>query len=166
MDADGIRQLFADHDLRWTKQREEVYGALAASKAHPTAEELFNHVQAAHRAAGEGGMSLATVYNTLDALVRCGLARRFSAHAGGPAAAGTSETGGTGGAFRYDADVFDHAHVISPDGTIRDLPEDLSRRVLEAIPRDLVEQIERRLGVPIGRTSIEFVQANPPDVQA
>ena len=57
--------------------------------------------------------------------------------------------------------------MISPDGTIRDLPEDLSRRVLEAIPRDLVEQIERRLGVPIGRTSIEFVQANPPrDVQA
>ena len=47
MDPAGIRQLFADHDLRWTKQREEVYTALAASKAHPTAEELFNQVQSA-----------------------------------------------------------------------------------------------------------------------
>jgi Fe2+ or Zn2+ uptake regulation protein len=157
MDATGIRELFTRHDLRWTKQREEVYAALAASESHPTAEELFNLVGPREASAGDdGGTSLATVYNTLEALVRCGLARRFSA-------AGE----GCGIAHRYDADMSNHAHLVGVDGGVRDLPDDLSQRVIDAIPRDIIEQIEHRLGVSIGRTSIEFVQgrAAPPGAE-
>lgn len=150
MDAAAIRDLFARHDLRWTKQREEVYAALMASAAHPTAEELFNLVRADDTPADDGRMSLATIYNSLEALVRCGLARRFSV-------AGSGSCGG-GGALRYDADMSDHAHLIAADGGVRDIPADLGRRVIDAIPPDLVEQIEERMGVSIRRTSIEFVQ--------
>lgn len=150
MDAAAIRELFARHDLRWTKQREEVYGALMASAIHPTAEEVFNLVRCAGTPAEDGGMSLATVYNSLEALVRCGLARRFS-------------VAGSGGAtLRYDADTSDHAHLITADGGVRDIPADLGRRVVDSIPRELVEQIERQMGVSIRRTTIEFVQRRDP----
>lgn len=146
MDAAAIRDLFARHGLRWTNQREDVYGALMASDIHPTAEEVFNLVREGGIAADVSGMSLATVYNSLEALVRCGLARRFS-------------VAGVGGAtLRYDADTSDHAHLITADGGVRDLPPDLGRRVVDSIPRELVEQIEQRLGVSIRRTTIEFVQ--------
>jgi len=138
------RTLFAQHELRWTKQREDVYGALAASEAHPTAEELYRHVQ------GAGGISLATVYNTLEALVRCGLARRM---AGGSAAVGGA------GAFRYDAEMTDHAHLVGNDGRIHDLPGDLGERVVASIPREVVDEIESRLGVRIARLSVEFVES-------
>lgn len=146
MDAAAIRELFARHDLRWTKQREDVYGALMASEIHPTAEEVFNLVRPGEVAADDGGMSLATVYNSLEALVRSGLVRRFSV------------TGVGGAMLRYDADTSDHAHLVTADGGVRDIPPDLGRQAVESIPRELVERIERRLGVSIRRTTIEFVQ--------
>jgi len=47
-----------------TKQRKEVYRALMENKDHPTASELFTSLQET-----EESMSLATVYNCLEALV-------------------------------------------------------------------------------------------------
>ena len=57
--------------LRSTPQREHVYGVLLDKRDHPTAEEVFL------RAKREmPDISLATVYNCLDALVHCGLVRQ------------------------------------------------------------------------------------------
>lgn len=164
MDATPVRELFARHDLRWTKQREEVYAALAASQSHPTAEELFRLVcpVSADEDHGGGsdsaGMSLATVYNTLEALVRCGLARRFAP--GGGVNDGASG-GSCGTSHRYDADMTQHAHVVMADGGIRDVPHDIGKRIMDAITSDTVAEIERRLGVPIERVSVKFVEASP-----
>lgn len=156
MDATTIRDLFARHDLRWTKQREEVYAALAAGNSHPTAEELFRLVHASGPESDSGGISLATVYNTLEALVRCGLARRFPA--GG--SAGDGVPGGSAGwCHRYDADVTPHAHVVLADGRIRDVPPDIGRRVMEAIPPEVIAELDARLGLTIERVSVQFVEA-------
>ena len=57
--------------LRFTPQREQVYVVLLQKRDHPTAEEVFIR---AKRAMPD--ISMATVYNCLDALVRCGLARQ------------------------------------------------------------------------------------------
>ena len=66
-----VRQLFRTNDLRCTRQREEVYAALVATKSHPTAEELHS------RLADDGCcMSLATVYNALEALCKGGICPR------------------------------------------------------------------------------------------
>ncbi len=54
--------------LRMTKQRREVYGILLHNRDHPTANEVFRRVQE-----GMPSISLATVYNCLDALVDHGL---------------------------------------------------------------------------------------------
>ncbi len=57
--------------LRFTRQREHVYRVLLGKPDHPVADEVFR------RAKREmPDISLATVYNCLDALVQCGLVRK------------------------------------------------------------------------------------------
>ena len=110
-DMQSIRTILEGHGLRCTRQREQIFEALVGSKVHPTAEELFSSVKAC-----EPGLSLATVYNTLEAFTACGLARRLPCPAG---------------PCRYDADTTEHVHITTPDGKVVDLPHDLSRRLLE-----------------------------------
>ena len=59
--------------FRFTQQRRQVYDVLLQKLDHPTAEEVFLR---AKRAMPE--ISMATVYNCLDALVKCGLARQVN----------------------------------------------------------------------------------------
>src|SRR5262249_57985340 len=57
--------------FRFTPQREHVYSVLLQKLDHPTAEEVFI------RAKQEmPDISMATVYNCLDALVKSGVARQ------------------------------------------------------------------------------------------
>jgi Fe2+ or Zn2+ uptake regulation protein len=59
--------------FRFTPQREHVYGVLLEERDHPTAEEVF--IRAKRRMPE---ISMATVYNCLDALVRSGVARQVT----------------------------------------------------------------------------------------
>jgi len=56
--------------LRLTPQREQVYQVLLAHRDHPTAEQVFLRAKPKMP-----DISMATVYNCLDALVKCGLVR-------------------------------------------------------------------------------------------
>ena len=131
------RTLFARHGLRCTKQRMEVYNALAETTSHPTAEELYSVVRDR-----QPGVSLATVYNTLEVLNRHGLCRRL------PSA-------GSRGC-RFDADLGDHVHITADCGEVRDVPEDLGARLLDSIPRELLREVEERVGIRISRVAIEL----------
>lgn len=115
----------------------DVYQALAATKSHPTAEQLHRTIQAA-----TPGISLATVYNTLEALFNAGLVRKLAMR-DGPA--------------RYDADVSNHLHVTTTSGEVMDLPDDLSREVMNALASDLKDRIEMRLGAGVEQISVEFL---------
>ena len=136
-----VRELFARHGLRCTKQREQVYEALAATKLHPTAEELFHAVRAL-----EPGLSLATVYNCLEAFLQCGLARRLACPSGS-------------GPCRYDADISDHVHLATADGGLVDVPPDLSERLLSYLSPEAVAELEHRMGVRVSGVSIQVVAA-------
>jgi Fur family peroxide stress response transcriptional regulator len=59
--------------LRSTPQRHHVYSVLLGKKDHPTAEEVFIRAKR-----GMPDISMATVYNCLDALVSCGLVRQVN----------------------------------------------------------------------------------------
>ena len=59
-----LNERLATNGLRSTAQREQVYRLLLAGEDHPTAEEVFMR---AKRELPE--ISMATVYNCLDALV-------------------------------------------------------------------------------------------------
>ena len=132
------RELFRRHDLRCTAQRQALYDALRASKLHPTAEELYHEVRQ-----HTSRLSLATVYNTLEALCRAGLARKLPV---------------IEGCCRYDGDTSDHLHIrIGDTCEIRDVPHELGRELLDKLPAETLAEIERATGVDIERVSIQLV---------
>ena len=147
-DHSRIDDLFARHGLRCTRQRRAIYEALAASKAHPSADQIFRQVRP-----HQSGVSLATVYNTLEAFCQAGLAQKLARAAStipGPAA-------GTGPA-RYDATTRSHLHLhCTRTGQILDVPEDLGQELRDRIPHGLLERIESELGVKIQDVRIELV---------
>jgi Fe2+ or Zn2+ uptake regulation protein len=59
--------------LRMTRQRREVYRVLMDRRDHPTANDLFMRVKDA-----VPNISLATVYNCLEALVQHGIVRQVN----------------------------------------------------------------------------------------
>jgi len=67
----GYEKAVGGGDLRDTPQRRHVYDLLLHHRDHPTATEVFM------RAKREmPSISLATVYNTLETLVGCGLVKQ------------------------------------------------------------------------------------------
>jgi Fe2+ or Zn2+ uptake regulation protein len=63
--------------FRFTPQRQQVYDVLLEERDHPTAEEVF--IRAKRRMPE---ISIATVYNCLDALVQSGVARQVTVDRG------------------------------------------------------------------------------------
>jgi Fe2+ or Zn2+ uptake regulation protein len=145
LEPSQIRELFARHGIRCTRQREEIYSSLRAVNTHPTAEELFNGVRRS-----QPGLSLATIYNTLEVFTRHGLCRRLAA------------ASGAGSPCRYDADISDHSHLVTPEGEVSDIPEDLGREVLQHIPPGLIRRVEQATGRRIQRLNIDFIAAPAP----
>jgi Fur family peroxide stress response transcriptional regulator len=101
--------------FRLTPHREAVHAYLASVNHHPTAEEVYLAVKA-----HGSRLSLATVYNALEALVEAGLASKLAF--------------GDGSA-RYDirTDQHDHIHCLGC-GMLRDLPPRLRRESLGDVP--------------------------------
>jgi len=88
--------------MRVTAQRRAIFEVLVGNGQHPTAEEVF---RAARRKAR--GLSLATVYNTLETLHSLGELGRLRLPGGGPRDA-TKGTGTT--ADRFDSETRPHHH--------------------------------------------------------
>jgi Fur family peroxide stress response transcriptional regulator len=135
---DEVRSLFRDRGLRCTRQRELIYAALAATHTHPTAEELFHTVRG-----DEPGLSLATIYNTLEVFTDRGLCRRL------PSASGN-------GPCRFDADTDQHAHIVLGDGRIVDIPADLVKGLSDSISPRIRAELEARLGIRITGVHIQL----------
>ena len=85
-----LNERLATRGFRFTPQREHVYAVLLQKRDHPTAEEVF--IRAKHE---RPDISMATVYNCLDALVRCGLVRQVALERG---------------AARFCSNMREHAH--------------------------------------------------------
>jgi len=103
-----LRQALEGNGHRFTEQRAAVYRYLADTSVHPTADEVYLAVRQ-----DLSGISLATVYKSLETLVGCGLAVKL--------------TYGDGSA-RYDGRTDPHHHarclacgrVVDIDGRIAD----------------------------------------------
>ncbi len=63
----------AQNGFRLTRQRREVYDALLETQDHPTASDVFVRTKSRMPS-----ISLATVYNSLEALVQCGLVKQVN----------------------------------------------------------------------------------------
>jgi Fur family peroxide stress response transcriptional regulator len=114
---DALSQHLAHSGLRATPQREIVYQVLLERRDHPTADELFARVKAKMPT-----ISLATVYNCLEALVQCDLIKQVN-----------FEREPT----RYCSNLTEHAHFIdTATGQIIDIEMSPTfvTRLKEALP--------------------------------
>ncbi len=68
-----LRQALQENGHRYTAQRAAVFRHVARSRVHPTAEDVFLGVRTE-----VPGISLATVYKSLETLVSCGLAKKLN----------------------------------------------------------------------------------------
>src|SRR5262249_20926350 len=100
-DAAHLRAVLNANGSRCTRHRTAVYAYLKRVDTHPSAEEVFRAVRLQ-----EPGISLATVYNSLEALVDAKLAVKMCGE--GPA--------------RYDCRTENHYHVrCLRTGRVRDI---------------------------------------------
>ncbi len=98
-----LREAMERSDQRFTAQRAAVFRFLHVTDTHPTADDVYRIVR------GDlPGISLGTVYKSLETLVGCGLARKLTA--------------GNGSA-RYDGRMDPHYHARCLEcGRLRDVP--------------------------------------------
>ena len=112
--------------LRMTRQRQEVYRFLMKEKTHPTAQEVFVHIKEALP-----NVSLATVYNCLEALVQNDVVRQVNFDRE---------------PSRYCSNLADHGHFHDePTGTIHDVkfkPGINLTDLLDLPPNTVINDIE------------------------
>lgn len=72
-----LNERLATGGFRFTPQRQQVYDVLLEKRDHPTAEEVF--IRAKQKLPQ---ISMATVYNCLTALVKCGMVRQVALERG------------------------------------------------------------------------------------
>ena len=109
----ALNERLATSGLRFTPQRQQVYEVLQAKRDHPTAEEVFLRAKQQMP-----DISMATVYNCLDTLVKCGLVKQVNVDRG---------------ATRFCPNMHDHCHFhCDTCGGIFDV--DLSRDPVIPLP--------------------------------
>ena len=115
-----LREALDSTGQRYTEQRAAVYRFLSWTTSHPNADEVFQEVRSR-----VPGISLATVYKSLETLVTCGLATKLTY---------------SDGSARYDGrtDPHHHARCVSC-GRVRDVPGQLPTGELEALGGELDE---------------------------
>lgn len=119
-----------------------IYEALRDSHSHPTAEFLYKTVKPR-----TDRLSLATVYNTLDALCQAGLVRKLPT---------------TNGCCRYDAETAPHLHVRFLDsGEIVDVPDDLGEELIHGLPQEVLHRIEKAMNIKIDRVHMQIMASKP-----
>ncbi|GBG55437.1 FUR family transcriptional regulator [Sporomusaceae bacterium FL31] len=91
MEEQNVTALLRDKGFKVTPQRLAIYSVLSATKAHPSAEMIFNELQPHYPT-----MSLATVYKTIEILKEIGLVQILN----------VGED-----SFRYDAVTQNHPHI-------------------------------------------------------
>ncbi len=111
-----LRQAIEGSGQRLTEQRAAVYRYLAHTDVHPTADDVLRAVRK-----DVPGISLATVYKSLETLVGCRLAVKLTY---------------ADQSSRYDGQTnpHHHAHCVIC-GRVRDLTGDISADEIEAFRR-------------------------------
>lgn len=109
-----LRQALEATGQRFTEQRAAVYRFLSSTTSHPNADEVFQQVRG-----DVPGISLATVYKSLETLVSCGLAAKLSY---------------SDGSARYDARTEPHHHARCVScGRVMDVPGHFSQGELATL---------------------------------
>ena len=109
-----LREALEQSGQRFTEQRAAVFRFLSATDSHPSADEVFLEVRRSLP-----GISLATVYKSLETLVGCGLAVKLTY---------------SDGSARYDGrtDPHHHARCVSC-GKVMDIKGKIPEREFNSL---------------------------------
>ncbi len=133
MDAIEILRQLKSKGVRFTPQRQAILEFLLNTDTHPTAEEIYQHVKAKFP-----GVSLGTIYNTLNMLKEHGHILELSY--------GDMSS-------RFDGNSQNHYHVVcSHCGKVVDLHRPLI---------DLGEEVARLSGFEVNGHRLEFYGVCP-----
>ena len=111
-----LRRALEEGGQRFTEQRAAVYRYLVNTDVHPTADEVFLAVRGRLP-----GISLATVYKSLETLVGCGLAVKMTF---------------VDASARYDGRTDPHHHArCFACGRVTDIPGEIAEGEIEALRR-------------------------------
>ncbi|MBV8641925.1 MAG: transcriptional repressor [Verrucomicrobia bacterium] len=131
-----VAQRLAASGIRLTRQREEVFGLLLQRRDHPTATQVFLRAKK-HMPS----ISLATIYNCLEALVDSGLVKQVNLDRA---------------PTRYCANLLEHSHFYCEScGTISDV-ETPFNGTWNLPPGFIVAQAEVSLKGRCAKCSAEF----------
>jgi len=109
-----LRRALEANGQRYTEQRAAVFHFLESTESHPSADEVFLEVRR-HLP----GISLATVYKSLETLVGCGLAVKLTY---------------SDGSARYDGRTDPHHHARCVGcGRVMDIAGSLPKGQLDAL---------------------------------
>ena len=109
-----LRRALQSSGQRFTEQRAAVYRYLASTDIHPTADEVFLAVRS-----DLDGISLATVYKSLETLVGCGLAVKLNY---------------SDGSARYDGRLDPHYHSrCLACGSVTDIPGEVAGSEIQSL---------------------------------
>ena len=118
-----LRRALQSSGQRFTEQRAAVYSYLASTDVHPTADEVFLAVRS-----DLDGISLATVYKSLETLVGCGLAVKLSY---------------SDGSARYDGRMDPHYHSrCLACGCVTDIPGEVAGSAFGGTGRTISGQLQ------------------------
>ena len=108
-----IKHRLTEAGLKATQQRMVILSAIANSKKHPSAENIFDEVRL-----NNPSLSLATIYSTLDTLVDKGLVNKVLVK---------------DGVMRYDAHTDAHNHIYCTNtNEIIDFDDDELNEIIKA----------------------------------
>ena len=121
-----LREILHQKNLRYTPQRQEVWDEICATKEHRDAEDIYNSLRKR-----QTNVSRATVYRTIDILVKNNLVRRL-------------DLGDGRSRFENKMGIAHHDHIVCLD----------CRKIVEFMNEDIEEiqeQVAKEMGFEIVR---------------
>ena len=124
--TDKLKQILHKKNLRYTQQRQEVWDEICSTNEHRDAEDIYNSLRKR-----QTNVSRATVYRTIDILVKNNLVRRL-------------DLGDGRSRFENKMGIAHHDHIVCLD--CRKIVEFMNEKIEE-----LQEQVAKEMGFEIVR---------------
>ena len=124
--TDKLKQILHKKNLRYTQQRQEVWDEICSTNEHRDAEDIYNSLRKR-----QTNVSRATVYRTIDVLVKNNLVRRL-------------DLGDGRSRFENKMGIAHHDHIVCLD----------CRKIVEFMNEDIEEiqeQVAKEMGFEIVR---------------
>ena len=124
--TDTLKRILNKENLRYTQQRQEVWDEICSTNEHRDAEDIYNSLRKR-----QTNVSRATVYRTIDVLVKNNLVRRL-------------DLGDGRSRFENKMGIAHHDHIVCLD----------CRKIVEFMNEDIEEiqeQVAKEMGFEIVR---------------